>query len=263
MGFRMLSALFSLCVLVLAGCSSTENDGHAKKELHVMAAISLSDALKELELQFEKEHPQINIILNFAASGTLQRQIEQGAPADLFISASEAKFKKLQQKDMLHPDFTTDLLQNELVVITGKKSAIDLSSTQTLSSLQKKDIKRFSIGVPDSVPAGQYAKEALQESSLWSNIEDRIVYAKDVRQVLAYVETGNADIGFVYATDVKHASDITVLHKIDPTLHTAIIYPAGILKGTKHLEQAERFYQYLQGSNARAIFQDFGFTPID
>ncbi|MCF6136365.1 molybdate ABC transporter substrate-binding protein [Pseudalkalibacillus berkeleyi] len=247
-------------ILILSGCGSSNNDREDQVELHVQAASSLSDVMLEVERNFEKMNPSIDIVLNVASSGTLQRQIEQGAPADLFLSASETKFKSLGENGLIHTNYSKNLLQNELVVITGKKRSIAINN---LDDLENNKIERISIGVPESVPAGQYAKETLLETGSWSRLQSKFVYAKDVRQVLSYVETGNVQIGFVYATDAKQSNKVKTLHKIQSNLHTNIHYPVGILKQTQHLKEAKLFYNYLFSKDANAIYTNYGFMPVN
>ncbi len=251
-----------IITIFIAGCTNQQStDPHKKVELHVLSASSLSNAMLEIEHQFEKAHPEIDLVLNFASSGTLQRQIEQGAPADVFLSASEEKFNSLKKAGHIHPDYATNLFKNELVVITKKSD--EITSLYELSNLKNDAIDRISIGVPESVPAGLYAKETLENSNLWQGIQEKLVYAKDVRQVLSYIETGNVEVGFVYATDAKSSSKIDVVQTIDSTLHTDIIYPSGIVKDTNHLEEAKILFHFLQSEQSIKKFQQFGFKPID
>ncbi|MGM7700361.1 molybdate ABC transporter substrate-binding protein [Pseudalkalibacillus sp. Hm43] len=251
-----------MITIIIAGCTNQPStDPHEKVELHVLSAASLSDAMLVIEQQFEEDYPEIDLILNFASSGTLQRQIEQGAPADVFLSASEEKFNTLKKAGHIHQDYATSLFKNELVVITKKSD--ETASLPELSNLKNDAIDRISIGVPESVPAGHYARETLENSNLWQGIQEKIVYAKDVRQVLSYVETGNVEVGFVYATDAKSSSKIHLLQKVDSILHTDIIYPGGIVKDTKHLEEAKTLFNFLQTEQSIKTFQKFGFMPID
>ncbi len=259
-GMRYNKLVLMVLLLVLTGCQSGLNKENEKVELHVHAAASLSDALIQIEEDFEDAYPELEVILNFASSGTLQRQIEQGAPADLFISASEKEFNRLDQKNLFHPEFTKNILSNQLVFVTNKANKLNI---QIPNDLKKEQVERISIGAPESVPAGKYAKETLENMELWKQVKDKIVYGKDVVQVLSYIETGNVDVGFVYASDAKSSSKVTVQTLIDSDLHSPIIYPAGVLKNTQNLEEAKQFYDYLQNQQAKDTFKEFGFKPID
>ncbi|WP_221568033.1 molybdate ABC transporter substrate-binding protein [Alkalihalobacillus sp. TS-13] len=252
----LLAALF----IALFGCQGQSNDSNRKVEVYVLAAASLTNAMKQVEKEFEDTHPDIEVITSFASSGTLQRQIEQGAPADVFISASNFEFDRLRKKELIHPSYSKTILSNELALVTNKSLNVDIQKPENLTSDQ---IKRISIGAPESVPAGKYAKETLEKLKLWKQIENKIVYAKDVQQVLSYIETGNVDAGFVYRSDAKTSSKVKIQSIIASDLHSPIIYPAGVLKNTQHPEEAKQFYEYLNNKQAMETFIDFGFKPID
>ncbi|MTH53410.1 molybdate ABC transporter substrate-binding protein [Bacillus mangrovi] len=239
-------------VLLTAGCSAAESK---EKELTVSAAASLQDALKEIRTSFEKEHPAIHIQFNFGSSGALQQQISQGAPADLYISAAEEQFDRLVQQGLML-DKGTILAGNELVLAVPKDSPI-----QSFQDLSK--AKRISIGTPETVPAGRYAKESLENQNVWSAAEEKIVYAKDVRQVLTYVETGNVDAGIVYKTDVLSTSNMEIADTAGQKTHSPILYPAGIVKNTAHLREAKLFYTFLQSDSSKRILEEYGFKGLN
>ncbi|AHD07226.1 molybdate-binding lipoprotein-like protein [Paenibacillus larvae subsp. larvae DSM 25430] len=227
-----------------------------KVELTISAAASLQDAFKEIQEKFEKEQPGIKLSFNYGASGALQKQIEQGAAADLFFSADEDKFDQLQEKGLLDPAKSKKLLANELVLVVPKGAKIKPASLQDLT---KEDIKQIAIGTPESVPAGAYAKEALTDQHVWDKIQAKLVMGKDVRQVLSYVETGNVEAGLVYLTDAKSSDKVEVAVTASEDSHTPIIYPAGMAKETKHAKEADLFLQYTQGKEAKEIFTKYGF----
>ncbi|RFU62039.1 molybdate ABC transporter substrate-binding protein [Peribacillus glennii] len=250
-----------LCALllftVISGCNAAKQDGGKKNiELTVSAAVSLKAALEEIRDEFEKENKHINIHFNFGASGTLQQQIIQGAPVDLFFSATEDKFDLLVKDDII--ETRRNLLGNEIVLIVPKQSNLDIHSFDGLGNASK-----IAIGTPEVVPAGEYAHEALKSMGLWNKVEPKIIFAKDVRQALTYVESGNVDAGIVYRTDAKHSKNTEIASEAPHGSHSAIIYPMGILKNTKHPKDSERFYDYLQGEKAMDIFKKFGFKGLD
>ncbi|MFC5402594.1 molybdate ABC transporter substrate-binding protein [Cohnella soli] len=226
-----------------------------KTELLVSAAASLKDSLDAIEKQYEKTHPDIDLTFNYGSSGTLQKQIEQGAPADLFFSAGKKQMEALVDQDLIKEQKT--LLENDLVMVVPANSKLRFS---TVKELTGKDIKKIAIGQPESVPAGQYAKETLEARKVWDPLKDKLVYAKDVRQVLTYVETGNVEAGFVYKTDALISKKAKVALKISPTVHAPIVYPAGVVSESKHLQEAQAFYAYLQTADAGAVFQKYGFN---
>nr|WP_125664178.1 molybdate ABC transporter substrate-binding protein [Paenibacillus baekrokdamisoli] len=248
----ILSAALSLSVLLTSVHPAVA--AKSKTELLISAAASLKDSLEEIEKAYEKQHPDIDLTFNFGSSGTLQKQIEQGAPADLFFSAGKKQMDALIDQKLISESAT--LLGNELVMVVPSNSTKKFT---TVKELTDKDIKKIAIGQPESVPAGQYAKETLTTRKVWDAIADKLVYAKDVRQVLTYVETGNVDAGFVYRTDALTSKKAKVAIRIIPGVHKAIVYPAGIVKDTEHSKEAKAFYTYLQSKEADAVFLKYGF----
>ena len=194
---------------------------------------------------------------NFGASGSLEKQIEQGAPADLFLSASAKNMKALVDKGLVESGKQRNLLGNSLVVIIPKGSN---AAVKSLADLSSPSIGKIAVGIPESVPAGQYAKEALSQASLWDSLSNKLVQAKDVKAVLQTVETGNADAGFVYRTDALNSDKAEIAFDVDPSSYTPILYPAGILGASKNPQQAEAFYQFLQSTEALNVFKTYGFT---
>lgn len=221
-------------------------------ELYVLAAASLSDAMYEAKQQYEAVQPGVHLILVFGSSGALRKQIEQGAPADLFLSAGPVHMRALANQGYI--DQQRILAGNQLVLITPRRSALAVHS---LPELQQPAVKRVAIGQPDTVPAGQYAKQALSHAGIWNAVQQKAVFAKDVRQVLTYVETGNVDAGFVYRSDARMSDKVRVEAPAD--FHEPIVYPVGIVKATRHHGEALAFYQWLQSRTALDIFQKYGF----
>lgn len=239
-----------LLIVLLSGCSNETQ----QTVLTVSAASSLSDVLQDIATQFQVEHPTINIQFNFGASGSLKEQIEQGAPVDLFISASSEKYEELVNEQLV--DSSVNLASNELVLITSVKSTVNL---QEFSDLVHDDIEKIAIGTPSVVPAGTYGKQALHYYDVWASIENKIVYAKDVRQVLTYVETNNAQAGIVYKTDALSSDKVHIVKTAEKSSHDAISYPAGIVNDTKAMEEARLFLHYLQSKDVQPIWEQYGF----
>jgi len=272
-----ISALLTLALVLLlitAGCGTAASgsaDSQAsgsktqspkadqKVELIISAAASMTDALKEIQLAYETQNPHIKLNFNFGASGALQQQIEQGAPADLFLSAATKNMKALVDKQLIGADQQKNVLSNEVVAVVSTDGQV---SVRGLDDLPKSDVKNIAIGIPESVPAGGYAKEALTSAKLWDSLQSKMVQAKDVRQVLQYVETGNADIGFVYKTDALTSDKVKVAFAVDSTTYTPVEYPIGIVKATQHSKEAEDFYAYLQTQEALDVFVKYGFSVI-
>ncbi|MEO4053119.1 molybdate ABC transporter substrate-binding protein [Solibacillus sp. CAU 1738] len=241
---------------ILTACSSEDKVKEVNQpvELTISAAASLQDALEELKATYEKEHNNIKILYNFGGSGALQQQISQGAPVDLFFSAAEDKFDTLVEKGIIDQTQSTDLLTNELVLIVPKNNTKQILSFEDLKKAEK-----IALGTPESVPAGKYSVETLNALQLWEDIKSKVVYTKDVRQVLTYTETENVDAGIVYQTDALSSEKVEVISTADDDTHTPIIYPVGIIKNSKYAKEAEDFYYFIQSDEAMNIFIKYGF----
>ena len=223
--------------------------------LTVSAAISLTNALQEIKTLHQRSNPNINITYNFGASGALQQQIEQGAPVDVFFSAATKQMDALQQKNLLFPETRRNLLNNRLVLITPR-NAPALNSFRNLTG---SEVRRIAIGEPKSVPAGQYAQEVLTNLKIFDSLKSKLVYGNNVRQVLTYVETGNVDAGIVYITDAKESQSVRVGATAQENLHSPIVYPVAVLKDSKNAAAAREFVQFLSSTQARTVFEKYGF----
>ncbi|UOF90544.1 molybdate ABC transporter substrate-binding protein [Fodinisporobacter ferrooxydans] len=228
-----------------------------QQELVVSAAASLKDSLDAISKQYEKEHPNTKIDFNFGASGDLEQQIEQGAPADLFFSAGIKEMNQLEKKQLISANQEKVLLSNQLVVITPAKNGAAIHS---IADLERPDIQKVALGQPQTVPAGSYTKDALVHDQLWQHLQSKFVFGKDVRQVLSYVETGNVDAGFVYKTDAMTSKQVHIAFAVDPKSYKPIAYPVGIVKNSKQKEAAKSFYEFLQTPENKKIFETYGFT---
>jgi len=267
--FMFVSILLFLLLITVA-CSNNQNTDQSSDkretqkasetkenvELTISAAASLKDAMDVIQKTYQEEHPEVRLKFNFGASGSLQQQISQGAPVDLFFSAAEEKFELLVEKGTIAKEDGLDLLGNELVLVVPKED----QSIKGFEDLVKEEISKMSIGTPETVPAGKYAKESLEKMDVWKEVASKVVYAKDVRQVLSYVETGNVDAGIVYKTDALVSDKVEIVASADPATHTPIIYPIGVIKDSKQYDAAKEFYQYLQSDDALKVFEKYGFT---
>ena len=248
-----------LLLLAVSGCSINEPSKKTAKtvELTVSAAASLQDALNDIQADFEKNHPTIKIRYNFGGSGTLQQQISQGAPVDLFFSAAEEQFRTLVSKGLIEKVKGAELVGNELVLAVPKNSTKKINAFKDIMKADK-----LAIGTPESVPAGQYAKETLTQLNLWKAMAGKIVYAKDVRQVLTYVETNNVDAGIVYKTDAMISPNVKIAATATDSSHAPIVYPVGVIKNSSHLKEAKQFYEYLHSEKAIKVFEKYGFKGL-
>lgn len=251
-----------VALLFLGGCGQgnqaapKQSEPAKAVEVYVLAAASLSDAMKDLVPMYEKTHQNTKLIVTYGSSGTLQKQIEQGAPADVFLSAAKSQMDALTNEGLIDQANTKSLLKNTLVLAVPKQTD---TKVKTIEDLNKQDVKKIAIGQPASVPAGAYAKETLTSQGIWTVAEPKLVYAKDVRQVLSYIETGNVDAGFVYRSDALLSSKVEIAATVDPSTHSPILYPVGVVKNSKHPTEAQAVYKWLQAPDTLAVFRKFGF----
>jgi molybdate transport system substrate-binding protein len=221
----------------------------------VSAAASLTDAMQEIEANYRHDHPRVEVRNNFGSSGTLARQIEDGAPADVFLSAASKPMDELAAHKLLAANSRRDLLRNTLVLIVPRDSGV--SGFQQLVDSR---VRTIALGDPASVPAGQYGQQTLASMHLLNSVQSKLVLAKDVRQVLAYVETGNADAGIVYATDALKSPGVRVAATAPESSHDPIVYPAAVIANGPNADAAREFVEYLESAQARAVFEKRGFT---
>lgn len=221
----------------------------------VSAAASLKEALEEVKPLYKQTKPNVNVTYNFGASGALQQQIENGAPADIFISAAKKQMDALQSKNLILTDTRSNLLTNKLVLIVPKNS----SGITSFRQLTDSKVKKIAVGEPRSVPAGQYAEEVFKNLGISQQVKSKLVLGNNVRQVLSFVESGNADAGIVYATDAKISPQVKQVATAPANSHSPIIYPVAVLKSSKNAAAARDYVQFLSSNRAGAVFQKYGF----
>lgn len=221
----------------------------------ISAAASLKEAMGDIKQLYTQEKPNVTITYNFGASGALQQQIEQGAPVDIFFSAASKQMDALQEQGLLIASTRKNLLTNQLVLITPK-SATPISDFKNLTDAS---VKKVALAEPKSVPAGKYAQEVLTSLGIFDKVKPKTVFAKDVRQVLNYVETGNVDAGIVYETDAKVSKKVKVVATAAANLHSPIIYPVAVLKRSQNGAIANEFIQFLDRDQAKTVFEKYGF----
>ena len=228
------------------------------REVVVSAAISLSGALEEIAGDYERA-TGTRAVLNVAGSDTLATQIVQGAPVDLFVSADGAQLDRVDAHGLLVGDTRVDLLANQLVAIVPAARGGTVVEPRDLESAS---IRRIAIGDPDAVPAGVYAKAYLGSVGLWENVADKVVPTRDVRAALAAVDAGNADVGFVYRTDLFLSAGVRLAFEIPLDEGPEIRYPAAVLTEAPSPDAGRRFLEYLQGADARSVFEQAGFVSL-
>jgi molybdate transport system substrate-binding protein len=248
-----------LCCLLFACCWSAAFPAPGRAaELSVFAAASLSDALREISALYLKEGGD-RIVLNLGASSMLARQIQEGAPADLFLSADEEKMNGLEKRKLLLPGTRKSVLSNTLVVVVPDDSSLKITGARDLAS---PSIRALALAEPQTVPAGIYAKEYLRKQRVWSQVIDRVVPTENVRAALAAVESGNVDAGIVYKTDAQVAKRVRVAWEVPRAEGPAISYPFAVLAGSARPDAARRFLAFLESPPAIAVFRKYGFLIL-
>ena len=244
----------------IAGCSFLSPTVNQENlQLTISAAASLKDALGEIAPLYSKVKSNITIRNNFGSSGDLQQQISNGAPVDIFISAAAKQMDELQNKNLIVADTRRDLLSNRLVLIVPMDKR---DVAKDLKDLTSASIQRIAIANPRSVPAGEYAKQALIKLGLWQDLQSKFVLGNNVRQVLQFVESGNAQAGIVYATDVKTATKVKVAQVIDAKLHQPIVYAIAVLQKSNNQSSAKSYLEFLSSDPAKTIFEKYGFSNL-
>jgi molybdate transport system substrate-binding protein len=233
---------------IVAACHNPQ-----RSTLTLSIAASLQEPIIEIETAYQRDHP-IEFRNNFGASGTLAREIELGAPVDAFLSAGTPPMDQLQSGGLLLEGSRTDLLRNSLVLIAPSGSRL-----KGFDGLTDNEVRTIALGDPASVPAGQYGKETLEALHLYDTLRSKFVLGKDVRQVLTYVETGNADAGLVYATDASISRRVEVVAVAPENSHHPIVYPAAEIQNARNESVARDFIAFLRSPAARTIFERHGF----
>jgi molybdate transport system substrate-binding protein len=222
----------------------------------VFAAASLTDALKEIAKTYEVKTGD-KIVYNFSGSNVLARQIEQGAPADIFFSADEAQMDNVTKAGLIDPATREDLLLNTLVIVAPSDSPL---ANFAPPDLAKPNIQRIALADPKAVPAGVYAKAYLTKIGLWSKIERKVVPTANVRAALAAVESSDAEVGMVYKTDARTSKSAKVIYAVPQADGPKITYPIAMVKASTS-DAAKKFLSYLESPEARAVFAHDGFLP--
>lgn len=223
----------------------------------VAAAASLKNAMdKELIPMFTEKHPNIKVNATYDSSGKLQAQIEEGADVDVFFSAAMKQMNALNDKGMIADNSIVQLLENKIVLIAPKGSEIPMDKFEDIVNAQT-----IAIGDPESVPAGQYAKEALENLGLWEQVSALSSLGTNVTEVLNWVAEGSADAGIVYATDAASNEKVEIKAEAPEGSVSKVIYPVGIIKSSEKQDAAKLFTDFLQSEEAMEVFKSYGFTP--
>ncbi len=236
----------------LIGMLTLSSLSFSKEEITVSAAASLKEVIGELTGKFQNENKDIKINLNLGGSGALKNQIVAGAPVDLVFFASQKDLKDLDNKGFIDKEYQKDILKNRLVV--AGRSNID--------SLDKLVGSSIAIGIPESVPAGKYSKEAFINYGIWDKVQKDIVYAKDVRSAAQYVDLYEVDYSLIYKTDARVLKNSEIVYTVPENLHTPIIYSYGVIKDRAN-ENVVKLYNYLNSETAKKLYKKYGFEMAD
>ncbi len=242
-----LALFLALCLLLAAPAWAAE--------LNVAAAASLTNALTAAKGPFEAKNPGTSLVMNFAASGALFSQMEQGAPADVFLSADQKWMDKAAAAKLIDPATRKDFAQNALVLAVP---ADNPAKVKTLDDLKGATVTRIAVGTPKTVPAGAYTEKALTPSGLWAALTPKLIFGESVRQVLDYLMRAEVDAGFVYATDAKQGGEkVKIIAEVP--LPEPVSYPAAVLAASTQKKLAQAYVDFLLSDEGQAVLATFGF----
>ncbi|MEK6265324.1 MAG: molybdate ABC transporter substrate-binding protein [Clostridium sp.] len=247
-------------ILAMVGCSKVTKPSQTSVTLTISAAASLTEVMAEIKTLYKIEKPNVTLNYNIAGSGILQKQIEQGADVDLFFSAGTKQMVALKEKGLLIDDTNVNLVGNSVVLIVKSDSTLGISDFKDAADDK---ISKIALGQPKTVPVGQYSEEVFISLNILDKIKSKAVYAKDVKEVLTWVETGNVDAGVVYGTDAKTSSRVKVASIAGDDLYkTPVVYPAAVIKVSKNVEDTKTFLKFLSSDKAKDIFIKYGFDSL-
>ena len=236
----------------------TQSSARAE-EIIMSAAASLTDVLKEISAGYQSKSKN-TVRFNFGPSSGLARQIEEGAPADIFFSADLPQMDALQKKGLVEPGTQKNLLSNQLVIIVPADSKLAISSPK---GLLKADVKKIALAEPSSVPVGVYTSKYLMDEGLWEQVKPKIIPVQDVRATLTSVESGNVEAGFVYKTDAAISDKVKIAYEVPIEKGPKITYAVAIVKESKKKDAARDFMNFMLSPASKALFKKFGFVVID
>jgi molybdate transport system substrate-binding protein len=249
-------SLSAAAILVVLACTETFSWAD---EILVSAAASLTDVLNEISKDYQSKSKN-TVKFNYGPSSGLARQIDEGAPADIFFSADLPQMDNLDKKGRLEPGTRKNLLSNQLVIIVPADSKLAISSPK---DLLKADVKRIALAEPSSVPVGVYTSKYLTDEGLWDQVKPKVVPVQDVRATLASVESGNVEAGFVYKTDAAVSRKVKIVYEVPIDKGPKITYPLAIVKDSKRKDAARDFVSYVQSPAAKDAFKKYGFVVLD
>jgi len=248
---------WAAALLIVLACASGDVGGRARATVTVSAAISLTDALEAVGQTFRRE-TGIDVRFNFAGSNVLARQIIDGAPVDVFISADEAQMRLAESAGAIQPGTRVDLLGNRLAIVVSR----GIASVHSVKDLLRSEVKRIAIADPEAVPAGVYARQYLQAVGIWPQIQAKTVPVANVRAALTSADNGSVQAAIVYESDAATARSATLALVVSDSRAPTIVYPAAVTTASKNRADADRFITFLCGRAASDIFRKYAFIPL-
>lgn len=262
---RILTCLMVAGIVFATGCAGSrnsvinENGQGEKTELTILAAASLTDVCNEIKERYEAEHQDVTLQFSYGASGALQTQIEEGAPADIFFSAAMKQMNALDEEELMDSDSIVALLENKVVLVVPAEGDSTLASFEEVATDK---VTMIGLGEPDSVPVGQYSEEIFTSLGILEQVKEKANYGSDVRTVLSWVESSAVDCGVVYATDAYTTKKVQIVAEAPEGSCKKVIYPAGVTKESNNPEAAAEFLTYLQQEETGVLFESYGFTVL-
>lgn len=279
MKFNRIFMALAAGALLLTGCTSgnadnkeqnattvgnqqqtVEETGGEKVELTILAAASLTDVCNEMKADYEAKHENVTLTFSYGGSGALQTQIEEGVPADVFISAAVKQMTALDEEGLMDSASIVNLLENKVVLIVPKDSTAGITSFEDVVTDK---VAMIGLGEPGSVPVGQYSEEIFTTLGILDEVKAKANYGSDVRTVLSWVETGAVDCGVVYATDAYTSDLVTIVCDAPKDSCKPVIYPAGVVKAGENAQAAKEFVEYLKSDEAMKLFESYGFSKAE
>ena len=248
--------VFSFIVIILLLVTGCDRHGQTADELHVAAAADLIPAFEEIGKEFESTH-KTKVLFSFGSTGLLSRQIENGAPMDVFAAASIDFINQLEQKDLIVPDTKAIYARGRITLWMPKNSSLKI---EKVTDLTRSEVKRIAIANPDHAPYGKAAQEALQKAGVWEQVKPRLVYGDNIRQTLQFAETGNVDVAIVALSLSKQSDGQWTL--IPQELHNPIDQGLAVIKGTKNESAAREFASFVTGPQGQGVLAKYGFVQV-
>jgi len=253
----LIFVFFFLAALVLPNGIGAQSP----HEITISAAISLKNAFEDIATIFQQRNSGTKVVFNFGGSGDLARQIEAGAPVDLFASAAQKDMDDIDGKGLVASNSRKNFAGNAVVLIKPANSSIAINS---MEDLRKKEVGKIAIGNPKTVPAGRYAEEVLKHFNLQESLREKLIFAENVRQVLDYVARGEVDAGLVYSTDAMvRSKEVKVVMKLPESSHPPVVYPIGVIKGTKEESLSRAFVDLVVSAEGQKILNKYGFITVN